>query len=252
MILLQAQAQALPPGRRLAVIPARGGSKRIPRKNVKPFAGRPMIAYAIAAAREAGVFAHIVVSTDDDEIAAVARAEGAEVPYKRPAELADDHAGTVPVVAHALRQALAAGWPVDQVCCIYPGVPLLRAADLRAALALLDEGTSPWVFPLLPFGTPVQRALRRDAEGRVQPLQPEYTLTRTQDLEPAYHDAGQFYWGSREAWLSGTSPHQGGRTLVLSADCAVDIDTPADWAQAELLYRLRQPALAASPSAQAA
>jgi pseudaminic acid cytidylyltransferase len=227
---------------RLAVIPARGGSKRIPRKNVKPFAGKPMIVYAIDAAREAGVFDHIVVSTDDDEIAAVAQAHGALVPFRRPAALADDHAGTVPVVAHAIQQALAVGWPVDQVCCIYPGVPLLRASDLRTALDLLNEGQSPWVFPLLPFGTPVQRALRRDASGQVHPMQPAYTLTRTQDLEPAYHDAGQFYWGTTDAWLSGTSPHQGGRTLVLSADCAVDIDTPTDWAQAEQLYQLRQSA----------
>ena len=224
---------------RLAVIPARGGSKRIPRKNVKPFAGKPMIGYAIDAARDAGCFEHIVVSTDDDEIAAVAQRLGAEVPFRRPHELATDHAATVPVIQHAIGEALAASWPVRQVCCIYPGVPLLRPQDLRRALDMLDEGDSPYVFPVLAFPTPVQRALRRDAAGFVQPLQPEYTLTRTQDLEPAFHDAGQFYWGRTEAWLGGESPHKGGRTIVLSHDTAVDIDTPDDWAQAEALFRLR-------------
>ncbi len=221
---------------RLAVIPARGGSKRIPRKNVKPFAGRPMIAYAIDAARDAGVFDRIVVSTDDEEIAAVARAHGAEVPFMRPAALSDDHAGTGPVIVHALAQALASGAPVRQVCCIYPGVPLLQAADLTAALALLEQGPSDFVFPVLRFESPVQRALCFDAQGRATPLYPEHQHTRTQDLVPAFHDAGQFYWGTVPAWQSGRSPHAGGRGLVLPPGRAVDIDTPDDWARAEALF----------------
>ncbi len=227
---------------RLAVIPARGGSKRIPRKNVKPFAGRPMIAYAIGAAREAGVFDHILVSTDDEEIAAVARSHGADVPFMRPLALADDHAGTGPVVVHAIAQAQAAGWAVEQVCCIYPGVPLLRAADLRAALAMLAEGPADFVFPVLRFESPVQRALRFDHAGCVAPLYPEHLTMRTQDLVPAFHDAGQFYWGTVAAWQSGRSAHAGGRGLVLAADRAVDIDTPDDWARAEALFLARQKA----------
>ena len=223
---------------RLALIPARGGSKRIPRKNVKPFAGRPMIGYAIAAAQAAGVFNRIVVSTDDDEIADVARACGAEVPFRRPAALADDHAGTVPVVAHAL-DALA--WPDDQaVCCIYPGVPLLRASDLRAALDLLLAGGCDYAFPVLPFDSPIQRALRRGPQGQVQPFDPAHTATRTQDLEPAFHDAGQFYWGWARAWRQGGSPHQGGATQVLKSWQAIDIDTADDWARAEALYQVLQ------------
>jgi pseudaminic acid cytidylyltransferase len=219
---------------RLAVIPARGGSKRIPRKNVRLFAGRPMIGHAIAAAQAAGVFDRIVVSTDDDEIADVARACGAEVPFRRPAELANDHAGTLPVIAHAIA---ALGWPDGgPVCCLYPGVPLLEPADLCRAMGLLEDGGCDFVFPVLAFDSPVQRAMRRDAQGRVQPLQPEHAQTRTQDLEPAFHDAGQFYWGWPAAWRAGISPHAGGRTLVLPSWRAVDIDTPDDWARAEALY----------------
>jgi pseudaminic acid cytidylyltransferase len=219
---------------RLAVIPARGGSKRIPRKNVRLFAGRPMICHAIAVAQASGVFDRIVVSTDDDEIAQVARAAGAEVPFSRPAELSTDMAGTVPVVAHALA---ALAWPDDgPACCLYPCVPLLQPEDLRQALALLEAGGCDHVFPVLAFTSPVQRAMRRDHQGRMQPLFPQHAHTRTQDLEPAYHDAGQFYWGWPQAWRAGAHPHAGGCSLVLRPDRAVDIDTEADWAHAEDLY----------------
>lgn len=219
---------------KLAVIPARGGSKRIPRKNIKPFAGRPMIAYAIDAARACGLFDHIVVSTDDDEIAAVARSLGAEVPFMREAGLSDDHAGTVPVIAAAIRACAALGWHADQVCCIYPGVPLLQAGDLVQAHALL--GQADYAFAVAPFPAAVQRAMRRDAVGAMSPMYPENVRTRTQDLESAYYDAGQFYWGTAAAWLSGQSPHVNGRGLVIPEWRAVDIDTPDDWIRAELAY----------------
>ena len=219
---------------RLAVIPARGGSKRIPRKNIKPFAGRPMLAYAIGAARDSALFDRIVVSTDDAEIAAVARAEGAEVPFMRAAGLADDHAGTVPVIADAIRRCAALGWDAAQVCCIYPGVPLLQAADLQAALALLDGAD--YVFSVSHFPAAVQRALKRDADGAMAPFFPEHVHTRSQDLEPGYYDAGQFYWGTALAWLSGQSPHVNGRGLVIPAWRAVDIDTPDDWRRAEIAF----------------
>lgn len=230
--------------KKLAVIPARGGSKRIPRKNVKPFAGKPMIGYAIAAAQDSGAFDRIIVSTDDAEIAEVARAAGAEVPFMRPEELSNDHAGTIPVIQHAIRTLAEAGWSADLVCCIYPGVPLLDAKHLRDALALLQQSGSDYVFPVLAFESAVQRALLRDADGTTRPMYPEHTLTRTQDLPPAYYDAGQFYWGLARAWLEGTSPHKSGRSIVLPSDAAVDIDTPADWAHAELLYQARQAARA--------
>ncbi|MCB1995977.1 MAG: pseudaminic acid cytidylyltransferase [Burkholderiaceae bacterium] len=225
---------------KLAIIPARGGSKRIPRKNVKPFCGKPMIGYAIDAARRAEVFDRIVVSTDDAEIADVARAAGAEVPFMRPDELANDQAATVPVIAHAIGALAAGGSAPSLVCCIYPGVPLLRHDDLRRSLAMLEDGTSDYVFPVLEFPAAVQRALLREADGRVRPMYPQFTLTRTQDLPPAYYDAGQFYWGRAQAWLDGHSPHTHGRAIVLAADTAVDIDTPDDWARAEALYQARQ------------
>lgn len=223
---------------RLAVIPARGGSKRIPRKNIRAFAGRPMIAYAIGAARASGLFDHVVVSTDDAEIAAIAAAEGAELPFTRPADLADDHTPTVPVIAHAIGACRALGWDVQQVCCIYPGVPLIRAEDIAEALRLLDaHGGHGYTFPVTPFPSAIQRALRRGADGRVAPFHPEYVNTRTQDLEPAFHDAGQFYWGQAEAWLAGLSIHANGRAIVLPEWRVVDIDTPADWERAEAMVR---------------
>lgn len=222
---------------RLAVIPARGGSKRIPRKNIRLFAGKPMIAYAIDAARESGLFDHVLVTTDDPEIADIARAAGAEIPFMRPADLSDDHTPTVPVVQHAIRMAIDLGWAPELVCCIYPGVPLIRVADLLAAKDRLDGGDASYCFPIAEFPSPVQRALRRRENGRVEPLAPENVGIRTQDLEPAYFDAGQFYWGRAEAWLSGLNIHQNGGTIVLPSWRVVDIDTPEDWDRAEALFR---------------
>jgi pseudaminic acid cytidylyltransferase len=230
---------------RLAIIPARGGSKRIPRKNIKPFAGKPMIAYAIHAALASKAFDQVVVSTDDQEIAAISREAGAQVPFMRPAELADDHSPTVPVIAHAIAACDGLGWWADQVCCIYPGVPLIRSADLVEALDLLDAGGTDYTFPVTGFPSPIQRALRRGADGTTRPFHPEHVNTRTQDLEPAYHDAGQFYWGRREAWLAGLNIHANGRSIVLPEWRVVDIDTPADWTRAEALYQ----ALAAGDAA---
>lgn len=221
----------------LAVIPARGGSKRIPRKNIRPFAGRPMIAYAIEAARASGVFGRIVVSTDDAEIAAAARAAGAEVPFVRPGHLADDMTPTVPVVVHALKACEQDGHLFRHVCCIYPGVPLLEPGDLVNALAILEKSRASYVFPVVAFPSPIQRALRRLADGSTQPFHPEHASTRTQDLEPAYHDAGQFYWGRTQAWRAGLNIHQNATTLVLPEWRCVDIDTPDDWHRAEALYR---------------
>ena len=221
---------------RLAVIPARGGSKRIPRKNVRLFAGRPMIGHAIAVAEVSGVFDRIVVSTDDDEIAEVAEAFGAEVPFRRPAALADDHAGTVPVIAHALDTLAQQGWQASQVCCLYPGVPMLKPDDLRQAQAQLDESDFRWVLSVVAFPSPAQRALLRDEQGRLHALQPEYVRTRTQDLPMTYHDAGQFCWGLAQAWQAGETPHLGGGSVVLPPWRAVDIDTPEDWLRAEALY----------------
>lgn len=223
---------------RVAIIPARGGSKRIPRKNIRDFAGKPMIAYAIHAAQASGRFDHIIVSTDDGEIATLAQSYGAEVPFMRPPGLADDHTPTVPVIQHAILACRQLGWAVETACCIYPGVPLIDPADLVAAHAMLEAGGGQgYVFPVAPFPSAIQRALKRAETGAVAPLDPRHVATRTQDLEPAFYDAGQFYWGAAATWLAGLGVHANGRAIVLPEWRVVDIDTPDDWNRAELLYR---------------
>jgi pseudaminic acid cytidylyltransferase len=221
---------------RLAVIPARGGSKRIPRKNIKMFAGKPMIAYAITAAKSSGLFEHVIVSTDDSEIAQIAAEWGAETPFVRPRELADDHTPTVPVVAHATRACEELGWRIDLACCIYPGVPFIQIDDLKGALALLESSTADYCFPVTEFPSAIQRALKRNSDGQMSPFYPQYELTRTQDLEPAFYDAGQFYWGSANVWKTNARLHSGGVGYLIPNWRVVDIDTPDDWHRAETIY----------------
>lgn len=221
----------------MAIIPARGGSKRIPRKNIMEFAGRPMISYAISAAKSSQLFERVVVSTDDVEIASVARGLGAEVPFMRSPELADDHTPTVPVIAHAIQQCEALGWTADEVCCIYPAVPFLRTEDMRGALELLGSTGSDYSFPVVEFPSAVQRALTRNAEGKLAPMFPQHELTRTQDLPKAFHDAGQFYWGRKASWLANPRIHSSGAGYVIPNWRVVDIDTPEDWRRAEIIHR---------------
>jgi pseudaminic acid cytidylyltransferase len=222
---------------KIAVIPARGGSKRIPRKNIKTFCGRPMIAWAIGAAKASGLFDHIIVSTDDDEIATVAGSCGAETPFMRPKTLADDLTPTVPVIAHAVQSCKDLGWAVDYACCIYPCAPLLQAADLVAALDMLQDRDADFVYPVTEYAHPIQRAMRRLPAGQMQFFNPEYEMTRTQDLETAYHDAGQFYWGKATAWLAHKKMHTDGLGMPVPNWRVVDIDSADDWARAEHLFR---------------
>ncbi len=223
----------------IAIIPARGGSKRIPRKNIRPFCGQPMLAYAIQAAQKSGCFSKVVVSTDDEEIAKVARQLGAEVPFLRPANLADDHTGTTPVVIDTIQRLDQLGIQAEHYCCIYATVPLIQADDLKAAHQRLIASNAPFVYTVAEFGFPIQRAVRMGEQGRVTPFWPEQMAKRSQDLEPAYQDAGQFYWGTRTAWLDGISPVGGeGIGHILPRQRVVDIDTPEDWHLAELLYQV--------------
>lgn len=223
----------------IAIIPARGGSKRIPRKNIRPFCGQPMLAYAIQAAQQSGCFSKVVVSTDDEEIAEVARQLGAEVPFLRPTSLADDHTGTTPVVTDTIQRLDQLGIQAEQYCCIYATVPLIQADDLKGAYQRLIISKAPFVYTVAEFGFPIQRAVRMDEQGRVTPFWPEQMAKRSQDLEPAYQDAGQFYWGTRAAWLGGLSPVGGeGIGHILPRHRVVDIDTPEDWQLAELLYQV--------------
>jgi pseudaminic acid cytidylyltransferase len=219
----------------LAIIPSRGGSKRIPRKNIKVFGGKPMIAYAITAAKNSGLFDHVLVSTDDAEIASIANEWGASTPFVRPAELANDFTATVPVIAHAIQACEALGWSFENVCCIYPGVPFIEVADLQGSFKHLEAGSAEYCFPVAEFPSAIQRALKRNSDGVMQPFYPEFELTRSQDLEPAYYDAGQFYWGKKKAWLSNPRIHSSGIGYQIPSWRVVDIDTPSDWERAELL-----------------
>lgn len=223
---------------RLAVIPARGGSKRIPRKNIKPFAGLPMIAWSIRAAIDSQCFDRIVVSTDDDEIAQIAHTYGAECPFVRPAELSDDHTGTIPVVAHAIAWHREQGHAVNDVCCLYATAPFMQAQDIQRGLDALHRGNADYAFAVTTYAFPIQRAIRITAQQRVQMFQPEHFNTRSQDLEEAWHDAGQFYWGRAHAWLT----HQpvfseAAAPIIIPRHRVQDIDTPEDWQRAEWMHK---------------
>ena len=195
-----------------------------------------MIAYAIEAAKRSELFEKIIVSTDDKEIAEIATIYGAEIPFMRPAELADDFAGTTPVIRHAVVFCQNLGWKIENVCCIYPGVPLIQVADLKQGFDQLKSKNVDFVFPVTEFPSAIQRALKQNLDGSMQPFYPEYEQTRTQDLEKTYHDAGQFYWGKIEAWLASKKVHSGGYGIVVSSLRTVDIDTPEDWERAEMIY----------------
>lgn len=223
---------------KLAVIPARGGSKRIPRKNIKLFSGKPMIEWSIKAARDASIFDRIVVSTDSAEIASVARDCGADVPFTRPEELSDDHTGTIPVVAHAINWHQAHGHDPSQVCCIYATAPFIRSEDIQLGAETLIQSKADFAFSVTSFAFPIQRAITIRKDGRVEMFDPVQFQTRSQDLAEAYHDAGQFYWGTKSAWQSGAPIFGPGSVPVILPRYRVqDIDTPEDWEQAEVLMR---------------
>jgi pseudaminic acid cytidylyltransferase len=223
---------------RLAVIPARGGSKRIPRKNIKPFCGKPMIAWSIEAALQSGCFDSVIVSTDDPEIASVAQAYGASTPFMRPAELSDDHTTTISVIQHAIEWCIANGINAQQVCCLYATAPFVSPDDLRRGLSVLEQTGSQYAFSVTSYAFPIQRAIRLSGNGRVEMFNAEYFNTRSQDLEEGYHDAGQFYWGLASAWLSAKMIFSPDSSAVLLPRHRVqDIDTPEDWVRAEWLFK---------------
>ena len=223
----------------LALIPARGGSKRIPRKNIRLFRGKPMIAWSIEAAISAGCFDRIVVSTDDEEIAAVARSHGAEVPFLRPAYLANDLATTQAVVVNALQWCEEQNLAPHALCCLYATAPFVQPTDLVAAGDLLEKAPiDSFVFTATSFPFPIQRAIHINTEGQSAMFNPEQFNTRSQDLVEAFHDAGQFYWARPEAWKHRESIFENGRPLVIPRWRVQDIDTEEDWHRAELIHRL--------------
>ena len=223
---------------KLAVIPARGGSKRIPRKNIKLFNGQPMIAYSIQAAKASGAFDDVIVSTDDAEIADIAMQYGASVPFMRPTDLSDDFTGTRAVTNHAIKAYEATIAKPDYCCCIYATAPFIQASDISRALeeliALPDKA---FAFSVTTYAFPIQRALKR-AGGGVESMYPQFAATRSQDLEEGYHDAGQFYWGSYAGYLSEKAMFsQHSIPIVLPRHLVQDIDTSEDWTRAELMYQ---------------
>lgn len=226
---------------RIAIIPARGGSKRIPRKNIKPFCGKPMIAWSIEAALRSAEFDWVIVSTDDEEIAAVARAHGAEVPFMRPTALSDDHTGTIPVIAHAIDWMNRHVDAVDVACCLYATAPFVSAKDIQRGRRTLIETHSEYAFSVTSYAFPIQRAIRITADKRVEMFNPEHFNTRSQDLEEAFHDAGQFYWGYASAWLGGKRIFSSDAAPILLPRHRVqDIDTAEDWERAEWLFKAMQ------------
>jgi pseudaminic acid cytidylyltransferase len=226
---------------KLAVIPARGGSKRITRKNIKHFAGKPMITWSIHAAQQSGCFDRILVSTDDEEIAQVAREHGADIPFIRPPELSDDYTGTIPVIAHATDWQNRNGEKATQVCCIYATAPFVLAEDIKRGQRVLEDTGADYAFSVTSYAFPIQRAIRITNKQRVQMFQPEQFATRSQDLEEAWHDAGQFYWGRAEAWLAHKQLFTSDATVVVLPRYRVqDIDTLEDWERAELMFKALQ------------
>lgn len=223
---------------KLAIIPARGGSKRIPHKNIRPFVGKPIIAYSIQAALESKLFDKVIVSTDDEKIANIARQFGAETPFLRPTDLADDYTGTNAVVKHAISWFIEQGIEVQYACCIYATSPFLQPCYLQQGFEKLNNSDKAFAFSVTTFPFPIQRAIKIKTDGSVKAFFPENIEKRSQDLDEAYHDAGQFYWGRTEAFLQDIEMFsESSLPVILPRYLVQDIDTLEDWTRAELMYQ---------------
>jgi len=222
----------------IAIIPARGGSKRIHRKNISQFAGKPIIAWSIEAALRSKIFDKVIVSTDDKEIAEVAQKYGAEVPFLRPDNLSDDYTSTIAVIIHALNWMRNEGFKVEFICCIYATAPLIQEFDLISAYEKLVNSKKSFVFTVTQYPHPVQRAIELNTDGEVTPISPEYKDSRSQDLKKTYHDAGQFYWGRSQAFLEKREIFSSDSLAqILPPHLVCDIDEPSDLLRAELLFQ---------------
>lgn len=219
----------------LAIIPARGGSKRIPRKNVKSFLGKPMLAYSIEAALSTGLFEEVMVSTDDEEIAEVARQYGAKVPFMRSAETANDYATTADVLHEVIGKYKKEGEDFDNFCCIYATAPMIQSKDIISAYERLRSSDFTIVYPVVTFSYPIWRCLDLAEDGSMKRHWPEFENSRSQDLPKQYHDTGTFYWYKTEEWIAGNI-HVGG--IEVDETAIQDIDTETDWKLAEMKYKL--------------
>lgn len=221
--------------RNLCIIPARGGSKRIPRKNVKLFLGKPMLAYSIETAQKSGMFDEIMVSTDDEEIAQVARRYGAKVPFMRSAETSSDYATTADVLKEVILKYRDLGQEFDNFCCFYATAPLVQSKDIITAFERLQQSDFTCVYPVVQFSYPIWRCLDLADDGTMTRHWPEFENSRSQDLPKEYHDTGTFYWYKTKEWLSGIIKVGG---IEVNETTIQDIDTETDWALAEMKYRL--------------
>ena len=219
----------------LAIIPARGGSKRIPRKNVKEFLGKPIIAYSIEAALKSGLFDEVMVSTDDQEIAEIAKLCGASVPFMRSAETANDYAILADVLHDVLNAYDKIGKHFDNMCCVLATAPLIQVETLQRGYYALLESDYATVLPIVQFSFPIMRSFKMNEHGGLEFSWPEYANMRSQDIAPAYHDAGMFYWHKIEPWLAGDNSRKG---IILDDTFVQDIDTETDWRIAEMKYKL--------------
>lgn len=225
----------------VAIIPARGGSKRIPGKNVKEFAGKPIIAYAVDAAKQTGIFDRIMVTTDSQKIADVAEQHGAEVPFLRPADLSDDHTPTAPVIAHAVDWLRKNGEDVDYACCIYATAAFVRPIYIKQGYDIITENRVSSVFSVTTFAFPIFRSLKRTESGHLAMFWPEHELTRSNDLPEAYHDAAQFYWVEVDRFMKAPRLYtDDAMPVILPRYLVQDIDTPEDWETAEYMFKVLQ------------
>lgn len=222
----------------VAIIPARGGSKRIPRKNIKDFCGKPMIAWSIEAVKNSKLFSHIIVSTDDEEIAAVARNLGVGVPFVRPVELSGDFTGTTEVIAHAVKYLRGKDISPSAVCCIYATAPFLQVEDLVKGYEAFVSGGWEYAFAVTEYKSTIYRSFKETNSGGVEMIFPDLFGERSQDLPVALHDTGQFYWGTPDAWCNQTRIF-GNKSLPIRIPSwrVQDIDTPQDWIRAELMFK---------------
>ncbi|HEY1037869.1 MAG TPA: pseudaminic acid cytidylyltransferase [Bacteroidia bacterium] len=226
----------------VAIITARGGSKRIPRKNIKLFRGKPIIAYSIETALNSGLFDFVMVSTDDDEIAKVATQHGAEVPFMRSPKTADDYSPTADVITEVLHDLQKSGKHFDFACCLYPTAPFITTLSLNKAYELMMEKNYDSTFPVCAFSYPIQRGLKINNEGKIEMMWPENASKRSQDLAPAYHDAGQFYWINTGSFLKSNKIFTSNSGSIILDEMEVqDIDTETDWKIAELKHSLLHP-----------
>ncbi len=223
----------------ICVIPARGGSKRILRKNIKDFLGKPIIAYSIEVALKSNCFDKVIVSTDDDEIAVIAKKYGAKVPFIRPNELSNDYAGTIPVIKHAIEWLEENNNTIDNVCCLYATAPFIQSKTIFKAYQQLKDSSADYCFSVTSFAFPIQRAIKIVQDDKVDMFYPEHLNTRSQDLEEAYHDAGQFYWGKAQAFKDGLSIFsEVSSPYILPRYLVQDIDSTEDWIRAEAMYKV--------------